>query len=462
MRESVACECINVEDVRQCPGWLGEPDACAENRRDFWREREHTGLGSKSEPVNTTKPKLVRIIARLNVGGPARQACLLHDELSAEFEPWLLFGSLAEGERDMSHLLGSETGVVRLPQLSRKIALWSDAVTFWRIWRFLRQQRANIVHTHTAKAGAIGRLAAWLAGVPVIVHTYHGHVFKDYFSPWKSKLYLYIERALGLLTTQVVAISQSQLHDLGYKYRIVPPEKIRVIENGFDLGWGEAKDREASRERLGIAADDFVVVWAGRMAPIKDVPLLARVVRQAFEKKSRVRFLVVGDGASKAGVAAMAACSNARLLGWRHDMDEIWSAADAALLTSINEGTPTVLIEAMAAGLPFVATNVGSVRDLAVEPLTVLPGQMGVQAANGFLIARTAEALFGCIEKLAGDPELAARMGSIGREFALTRFSARRLVQDMTFLYRTLLARGSRVVLAESADNRAPQARDAT
>lgn len=106
---------------------------------------------------------MVRIIARLNVGGPARQACLLHDELSGEFESWLLFGSLAEGEHDMSHLLRSENGVVRLPQLSRKISLWSDAVTFWRIWHFLRKQRPGVVHTHTAKAGAIGRLAAWLA-----------------------------------------------------------------------------------------------------------------------------------------------------------------------------------------------------------------------------------------------------------------------------------------------------------
>lgn len=427
-----------------------------------WVRKERAGLRSKSEPGNTTKPKLVRIIARLNVGGPARQACLLHGELSTDFEPWLVFGSLAEGEHDMSHLLGSETRVLRLPQLSRKISLWSDAVTFWRIWRFLRQQRPGIVHTHTAKAGAIGRLAAWLAGVPVIVHTYHGHVFKDYFSPWKSKLYLYIERALGLVTTQVIAISQSQLHDLGYKYRVVPLEKIRVIENGFELGWGEAMDREASRERLGIPDEDFVVVWAGRMAPIKDVPLLARVVQRAFEKKSSVRFLVVGDGASRAGVPAMTTCPNARLLGWRRDMDEIWSAADVALLTSINEGTPTVLIEAMAAGLPFVATNVGSVHDLAVEPLNRLPGQMGMQAANGFLTARTPEALFGCVEKLAADAELAARMGSIGRDFALTRFSARRLVRDMTFLYHTLLTRGSRVAAVEQADKSAPQTRDAT
>jgi hypothetical protein len=128
----------------------------------------------------TRKAKVVRIIARLNVGGPARQACLLHDELSGEFDCSLVFGKLAEGEHDMSHLLRVESGVVRLPQLSRKISMWSDAVTIWRLVRLLRKQRPDIVHTHTSKAGALGRVAAWLAGVPVIVHTYHGHVFKDY------------------------------------------------------------------------------------------------------------------------------------------------------------------------------------------------------------------------------------------------------------------------------------------
>lgn len=134
----------------------------------------------------------------------------------------------------------------------------------------------------------------------MIVHTYHGHVFRDYFARWKSKAYLLIERALGRCTTQVIAISESQLHDLGDKYRVVPPEKISVIQNGFELGWGEAVDREASRKQLGLGADDFVVAWAGRMAPIKDVPLLARIIRRAFEKKSKICFLVAGDGTEKA------------------------------------------------------------------------------------------------------------------------------------------------------------------
>jgi glycosyltransferase involved in cell wall biosynthesis len=407
------------------------------------------------------KAKVVRIIARLNIGGPARQACLLHDELSREFDCSLLFGKIAEGEHDMSHLLRAESGVVRLPQLSRKISVWSDAVTIWRLWRFLRKQRPDIVHTHTSKAGAVGRVAAWLAGVPVIVHTYHGHVFRDYFSPWKSKMFLHIERALGLLTTHVIAISQSQRYDLGYKYKVVPPEKISIVQNGFELGWSEAVDREASRKQLGISEDDFVVAWAGRMVPIKDVPLLTHVVQKALEKKSRICFLVVGGGAEQAALQYIAGCPNVRFLGWRDDMAQIWSAADVALLTSINEGTPTVLIEAMAAGIPFVATHVGSVHDLAVQPLRELPDQMGLQAANGFLAARTPEALLYCIEKLAADPQLAAQMASIGRAFALATFTAGRLVGEMSFLYHRLLVRGPQAAVVDQADKSAAQTRDA-
>jgi glycosyltransferase involved in cell wall biosynthesis len=406
---------------------------------------------------------VVRIIARLNVGGPARQACLLHERLSDHLDTWLVYGSLAEGEHDMSHLLSSQHQVVRLTQLSREISVWSDARAFWRIFRLLRRERPDIVHTHTAKAGAIGRLAAWLTGVPVIVHTYHGHVFRDYFGPTISQAYLAIERMLGRVTTGVIAISESQLQDLSVRYRVVPPEKIFVIQNGFELECGKAADRTAARKELGIGADDWVVAWVGRLVPIKDVELLARMIQRASAEQSKIRFLVVGDGTEKERLESLIhGCGNARLLGWRRDMAQIWSAADAALLTSRNEGTPTALIEAMAAGLPFVATHVGAVQDLAVQPLSELPGQMGWQAANGFLAERTPGALLYCIEKLAAEPQLAARMASIGRAFALNRFSAKRLLEEMTLLYQTLLARGAQAATVQQPDKAAPHARDAT
>jgi glycosyltransferase involved in cell wall biosynthesis len=397
---------------------------------------------SLSRRQDTANPKVVRIIARLNVGGPARQACLLHDKLVDHFDTHLITGSLAHSEQDMSYLLSSEHQVLRLPQMSREISFWSDSLAFWTILKFLRKERPGIVHTHTAKAGALGRLAAWLAGVPIIVHTYHGHVLDGYFGAFKSKAYLSIERMLGRLSTRVIAVSESQLQDLCSRYRVVPRSKISIIQNGFELVRFSQGCREDARKQLGLAKDDFVVVWAGRLVPVKDVQLLGQVIRQAAETQSNIRFLIVGEGADKPKLDFLIeGCRNVRLLGWRRDMELIWSAADVALLTSRNEGTPTALIEAMAAGRPFVSTNVGAVRDLAVTPLEELPDGIGHRAANGFLASRTPDALLYCIERIAKDPLMAEDMALAGRAFALDRFSAHRLIEEMKLLYETLVTK---------------------
>jgi len=396
---------------------------------------------SQSGKPMVSKPKLVRIIARLNVGGPARQACMLHQKLAPFFDTHLIIGGLADGEEDMSYLLSSDRNVLQLPQMSREISFWSDPLAFWKIFNFLRKEHPEIVHTHTAKAGALGRLAAWVAGVPIIVHTYHGHVFDGYFGALKTRMYLAIERILGRLSTQVIAVSESQQEEICLEYRVVPREKISVIHNGFELEGFSRGCREEARTKLGLATGDFVAVWAGRMVPVKDVQLLAQVIRRAAEKQSKICFLVVGDGEQKGELESLIrGCSNVRLLGWRHDMEQIWSAADVALLTSRNEGTPTALIEAMAAGLPFVATNVGGVKDLAAGTVCELPNGMGYRAANGYLSSPSPEALLYGIEQIAEDPQTAKEMGLIGRAFAFERFSIPRLVEEMTSLYQTLIA----------------------
>ena len=405
---------------------------------------------SKAGQDGARKPKLVRIIARLNVGGATRQACTLHEKLLPYFDTHLIIGSLADGEQDMSYLLASERNVFRLPQMSREISLWADAIAFWRILKFLRKERPDVVHTHTAKAGAVGRLAAWLAGVPVIVHTYHGNVFQGYFGPIRNRIYLAVERMLGQLSTRVIAISESQQQEICMKYHVVPRRKICVIHNGFELEHFAQGSREEARRKFGLKTDDFVVVWVGRMVPVKDVQLLAQVIRRAAEKQSHIHFLVVGDGEEKKELESLVrGYTNVRLLGWRHDMEQIWSAADVAFLTSRNEGTPTALIEAMAAGLPFVATHVGGVQDLAAGPLHELPNGMGFRAANGFLNSRVPEVLLDCIEQIAKEPEAARQMASVGRAFALDRFSIQRLVEEMNLLYQTLLAK-RRVLISEA------------
>lgn len=393
-----------------------------------------------SKELGTAKPKVVRMISRLN-GGPARQACALHERLAPYLETRLVVGSPAQGEQDMSYLLSSEHNLFRVPRMSREISLWRDILAFIGILRFLRRERPDIVHTHTAKAGALGRLAAWLAGVPVIVHTYHGHIFAEYFGIVKTKAYLTIERLLGRLSTHIIAISESQQDELSSLYRVAPLQRISVIRNGFELEEISQVEREKARHGLALQPDDFVVVWAGRMVPVKDVELLAKVIRTAWSKQSRISFLVVGDGTERTRLETLIdGCTNARLLGWRQDMGHIWAAADVALLTSRTEGTPTTLIEAMAAGTPFVATQVGGVKDLALGPLNALPNTMGYQAANGFLAARTVDALLYCMELLANEPSLARDMAASGRAFALEKFPTLRLVADMRLLYRTLLA----------------------
>lgn len=380
---------------------------------------------------------------------------MLHEKLRPTFDTYLITGSLAEGEHDMGYLLSSEQNVLRLPKMSREISFLADALTFWKIYKFLRRVRPQIVHTHTAKAGGLGRLAAWLTGVPVIVHTYHGHVFHGYFSPFTTRIFLSLERFFGRISTRIIAISESQRQDLALKYRVASPEKISIIQNGFDLSRFSRSNREQARASLGVGRDEFVVVWAGRLVPVKDVELLAAVIRKAREISHKFRFLVVGDGTERARFESLTAdCSNVNLLGWRSDMETIWAAADAALLTSRNEGTPTALIEAMAARVPFVATNVGAVQDVAVGQPQELPNAMGLQTGNGFLTARTPEALMHCLEALVSDGNLAKRMGEEGHNFVMERFSTSRLMTELTALYQALL-QGKRGILSRAAESSA-------
>ncbi len=392
--------------------------------------------------VPDARPKLVRILGRLT-GGPAHHACLLHEKLTPWLDTQLVIGGLSSGEQDMSYLLSSDENVVRLDEMGRHISVSSDLSSLWKLFWILRRERPKIVHTHTAKAGALGRIAAWLARVPVIVHTYHGHVFHSYFSPMKTRIYLAIERALGLVTTQVVAISASQRDEICDTYHVVPRDKTTVIRNGFNFAHFSSEERDEARRELDIKDDDFVFVWAARMAPVKDVHLLSQVVRKAAAQSSKAFFLVVGDGEEKARLESLVqGCDNVKLLGWWRNMDQIWCAADAAILTSRNEGTPTALIEAMAAHLPFVATNVGAVQDLAVQPFLELANGMGHRATNGFVAPRTPDALFYCVEQLVNDRAGSREMGEVGHSFVSARFPADRLVADMIQLYNQLTTAG--------------------
>jgi glycosyltransferase involved in cell wall biosynthesis len=382
------------------------------------------------------KLKVVRIISRLNVGGPARQACFLHEQLAHCSESVLVAGKLDPGEADMSYLLPPGNHVVQVDALRRSIRPWTDIRAFWNILTVLRRERPHIVHTHCSKAGTLGRIAAALLRVPVRIHTYHGNVFHGHFGPFTSRLFIEIEHLLGALTTRVVAISKSQAEELSGKYKIVGSEKVTLIPNGYDLGpFFSADGNRAIRWQCGIDDAKFLVTWAGRLAPIKNINLLAEIVR-AGGANPELHFMIVGDGTERMRLEHLTrGCPNVTFLGWRAEMPAVWASADVALLTSRNEGTPTTLIEAMATGKPFVSTNVGGISDLAIPPLRngFSPGVF--QAGNGFLTPSSAPGIIACLEMLARDRALAARMGREGQRFVRGRFRAERLLRDIENLY---------------------------
>jgi glycosyltransferase involved in cell wall biosynthesis len=392
---------------------------------------------------NAAKPKVVRIIGRLNVGGPARQACFLHQALRSTFDTVLIAGQLDKQEGDMSYLLTSEDGVRWIRSMSRPVRPWTDFLAFLHIVRILRAERPDLVHTHAAKAGTLGRAAAALLGVPVRVHTYHGNVFRGYFGALQTRIWIAIERILNKITTRTVLISKSQVDELVEQYSVVSPQKACVIRNGYDLSlFGSGPDVRRARDlRRGFGFDDshFVVLWAGRLVPIKNVELLAQIVREA-KRSPRLRFLVVGDGTDRKKLESLTTgCSNLRLAGWRTDIPALWAAADVGLVTSRNEGTPSALVEAMASGKPFVSTNVGGVIDLAALPTQVDSRFPVIRAGNGFLTPLEARPMLECLEFLAMEPAVARAMGNTGRSFALAHYSDARLQTDIENLYMHLL-----------------------
>jgi glycosyltransferase involved in cell wall biosynthesis len=376
--------------------------------------------------------KVVRIIGRLNVGGPARQACLLHERLRPEFQTVLIAGRPDTGEKDMSYLLSSSEGVYSVESMSRPLRFFSDLQSLIAIYRILRREKPDIVHTHTAKAGTLGRIAAILAGVRVRIHTFHGHVFSGYFGRFKTRVFLGIERFLARFTTRIVTVSDGQARELADVYRVAPPAKIQVVRNGFD--WKESPRSSAElRAELNLKSDQTTVLWMGRMVPIKGIELLAEVVNAA-SANNELMFLIAGDGPLRPQFEdATRGCGNLRMLGWQEDIAPLVTASDVVLMTSINEGTPTSLIEAMFAGKPFVATDAGGTSELALE---LEPAKAGIrQGKNGFIVDRNAETIATCLSDLARSPALREAMGRAGSARAQQNWSSERLVSEIKQLY---------------------------
>jgi len=382
--------------------------------------------------------RVVRIQSRICVGGPALHSILLTAGLSkragSAYETTLFGGGLEDGETsmdDFARAKGVQIEVV--PSMRRPVRPRQDLEALWTVSRRIRQLRPDIVHTHTAKAGTIGRTAAALNRVPIVVHTFHGHVFDGYFSRRKTQAFLAVERALARSTDVILSLSKQQKNDLVEKYRIAPAHKVRVVPLGLELdrfGAIDPRNRGALRAELGLSAEVPLILAVGRIVPIKRFDLLIAGFKQIVARGSKAHLAIAGDGApeDKAVLIREAAeiADRVHFLGWRRDQEVLYTDADVLALTSDNEGTPVTVIEAIASGVPVVATKVGGVEDIVAEGAgrLVTPGA----------VTEIAEALKASVDQ----PTILSRDV---RSDMIERFSHRRLVRDITELYDELIAR---------------------
>lgn len=382
--------------------------------------------------------KVVRIQSRICGGGPALHSILLSEGLSyakgARYDTTLIGGALEPGESSME-AFASDRGVKFevLPSMRRAMNPVADARAIAQTARRLRTLAPQIVHTHTAKAGAVGRVAARMVGTPVVVHTFHGHVFDGYFSPRKAQAFIAAERALARVTDQILALSEQQRQDLAFKYKIAPIEKIKVVPLGLELDpfLQAAPDRHGPmRQALGIDAQAEVVAAAGRFVPIKRFDVLIAAFAKLLGSRPNAHLVLAGDGSpeARAELERLAAPLHGRVhfLGWRRDLHRIFAEADLLALSSDNEGTPVTVIEALVAGLPVVATRVGGVED-------ILSPTRGSMVAPGDAP--------GLAEAMLDRLRIGGRLPEAERQEVARQFSHRRLICDIETLYDQLLER---------------------
>lgn len=392
-------------------------------------------------------PRVLTIINRLNLGGPAFHVAILTKHLQKEFEVKLLAGTKQDSEESSDFII-SEMGLTFTPlkEMKRSINPFKDLQVYREIRKIIREFKPDIVHTHAAKAGALGRLAAYHENVPVIIHTFHGHVFHSYFHPLKTKVFLKIERFLARRSSAIIAISDRQKRELAVHYKVCEPEKIHVIPLGFDLSRFQEdtdKKRKEFRDRFLLEDDEIAIGIIGRLVPVKNHSLFITSAANVLKKtKKRVRFFIIGDGESKNDIMYEANrlgidyCyfpkekkrSDLTFCSWVRNVDMCIAGLDIVALCSYNEGTPVSLIEAQAGGRPIITTNVGGIENVVLKNETAL-------MVSGHNYDDFSDAMLKLIE----DDELRKQLGERGWEFVKEKFHYTRLIKEMSTLYHELL-----------------------
>ena len=390
-------------------------------------------------------PRVLRIINRLNLGGPTYNAAYLSKYISDDFETLLVAGMKDESEASSEYIVESlNLKPHYIKDMYREINPIKDYPAYKELVRIIKEFKPDIVHTHAAKAGAIGRLAAYNAGVPIVLHTFHGHVFHSYFGKLKTKVFLEIERFLARRSTKIIAISNIQKEELCSQFKVAPSDKFEVVSLGFDLERFQkdnAVKRTVFREKYGLQEEDIAIGIIGRLVPIKNHLLFLQALADAKSKTNRsVKGIVIGDGELRAELEQI--CKDLGLsfspngakdvdvlfTSWIKDIETALPGLDVVALSSFNEGTPVSLIEAQAANVPIISTKVGGIEDIVLENKTALL----VEKNN---LEEFSEKLLALIE----NDDLRNSLKSAGYEHVKNKFSYETLCSNMTALYKRLL-----------------------
>lgn len=378
--------------------------------------------------------RVMRILTRLNVGGPAIHVSLLTAGMNdAHFASSLVVGQISETEGDMSYV-ARDRGIepIIIPTLGREGALWNDLITLAQLVRLIRQMKPHIVETHTAKAGFLGRLAAAVCRVPVIIHVFHGHYFHGYFGHLKTSVFIALERLAARFSSRIVTVSDRVRDDL-VAWKIASRDKIQVIGLALDLQpFVDMEGRQGKfRAELGCSSSTPLIASISRLVPIKNHEMFIQAMHHVVAVNPLAQAVIVGDGECRPDLEHMVQHSglteHVRFLGWRRDLDSIYSDLDLIVLTSLNEGTPVSIIEAMTAQVPVVATSVGGVPDLLEN------GWLGTLVAPHDA-ATLAQAILRQLEEGKDNKRLA-----LARARAIEKYGIDRLMRDLKATYVQLL-----------------------
>jgi glycosyltransferase involved in cell wall biosynthesis len=392
--------------------------------------------------------RVLRIINRFNLGGPTYNAAYLTKYLSPDFKTLLIGGQKDESE-DSSEFIVRSLGIrpIIIPEMRREINPKNDIIAYQKLKTIIKRFKPDIVHTHASKAGTLGRLAAFNSNVPVVLHTFHGHVFHSYFNSYKAKAFKSIEQNLAKKSSRIIAISEKQKYELSEVYKIAQADKIEVIPLGFDLSRFQC-DMENKRIRFRteymLENDELAIGIIGRLVPIKNHKFFLNVVKSVIQNTTvKLRFFVVGDGECRQELEMKAKeleidftdftqqqrKATITFTSWIKEVDYVYAGLDIVTLTSLNEGTPVSLIEAQAANKPIVSTNTGGIENVIIPDVTA------------FLTEVNDEELFAKkLLELISSENLRLKMGNNGWNQVGQKYHYERLTSDMKALYHKLLS----------------------